>query len=75
MKFTGKKSLIKTFRKGDKDFVISDGIVVAPRAGFEFASEMPGEYRTIIRTCLDNGWLKPVANVKEQEYMWEKLCD
>jgi hypothetical protein len=27
----------------------------------------------IIEKCISSGWLKPVAYMKESEYIWEKL--
>lgn len=75
MKITSKKSTIKTIRSNDKGFMISDGIIISPRAGFEINEHCPSEYRQIIDACIDRGWLLPVAHVKEQEYIWEVLCD
>lgn len=68
-----KKSSIRTIKSGDPKFYIQDTFVTAPRAGFELASKMPGEYRMIIQTCLNNGWLKPVANIKDTELFWEEF--
>ena len=48
---------------------------MAPRAGLEISGECPSEYKKIIQLCHHNGWLKPIAYIKESEYMWEKLND
>lgn len=70
-----KKSSIRTIHKGDHKWIITDGHVVSPRAGFEIAKQCHPEYKQIIQECIANGWLKPVAFVKEEEFMWETLVD
>ena len=64
---------IKTIKPGDKDWIIRSGFILTPRAGFEISLKCPSEYRTIIRQCIDSGWVKPVAYMKESEYVWEQL--
>lgn len=67
------KSCIRTIRGQDVDFMIFDGPIVAPRAGFEINKECPSEYKLIIAQCINNGWLKPVACVKDEELMWDRI--
>lgn len=64
---------IKTIRQGDSDFHINNGIVVTPRAGFEISHRCPEDYKHMILECVNRGWIKPVAHIKESDYMWEKL--
>jgi len=65
---------IKTLKSNDKDFTFShDGFTLTPRAGFEISSGCPRNYRDIIADCIQYGWLKPVAHMKESEFIWEKL--
>ena len=71
--FSVAKTKIKTIRPGDPDFTIVDGFMMADRAGFEISNNMPYEYKLIIYECLKNKWLKPIAYMKESEYVWEKL--
>ena len=73
MTYTFPEKTIKTIRKDDPDFTIINGIYMAPRAGFEIAKECPREYRMIISTCINKGWLNPIAYIKESEYVWEKI--
>jgi hypothetical protein len=73
--FKTQKSSIRTISESDKDFMITDGLIVAPRAGFQISEKCPNNYGKIINLCIAHGWLKPVAYIKEQDYMWEKLCD
>lgn len=64
----------KTLRRGDNDFSFSpDGITMVPRAAFEVGSGCPREYKLIIAECLNNGWLKPVAHMRDTEYTMELL--
>jgi len=44
-----------------------------PRAGFEISRSCPDQYKQIISQCIDNGWLKPVAYVKDCELFWEEF--
>lgn len=68
-----KSSQLRTIRSTDKDFMLQDGLMVAPRAGFEIDINCPREYKLIIADCVERGWLRPVANVKDQEMFWEAL--
>jgi hypothetical protein len=64
----------KTLRPSDADFTFSpDGIKIVPRAGFEISNHCPLEYRLIVAECLNNGWLKPVAHMRDTEYTMELL--
>jgi hypothetical protein len=72
-KITEPKHKIKTVRPGDSNWHISTTFTLTPRAGFEISPRCPKEYRMIIRTCIDNGWVQPVAYMKESEYVWEQL--
>ena len=73
MTFTTPEKTIKTIRKDDPDFIIINGIVMAPRAGFEISNKCPKQYKLMIIEAIKNGWLQPVAYMKESEYVWEQL--
>jgi len=73
MTFTLHKSQLRTLRQDDPNFMIQDGFVRAPRAGFHILSECPKEYKMIISECINNGWLKPVAHITEREYIFMGL--
>lgn len=73
MTFITKPSTLRTIRLGEPKFLICEGLVMAPRAGFEITNDCPREYKLIINTCLANGWLKPVATVKDNELFWEEF--
>ena len=73
MPFTTPDKIIKTIRQNDPDFYIDNGITISPRAGLEISQRCPNNYIDVIRECLEQGWLKPIAYIKESEYIWEKL--
>ena len=73
MTYTTPDKIIKTIRKDDPDFYIDNGIAIAPRAGFEISNDCPRQYKSMIMESYKNGWLKPIAYIKESEYVWEKL--
>jgi len=65
----------KKIKQGQKDFFMTDGIQMVPRACVEISKKCPDRYIDVIRKCLEKGWLVPVAYMKESEYIWEKLGD
>ena len=73
MTFNTTDKTIKTIRKDDPDFIIDNGIIMAPRAGFEISNDCTRQYKSMIMEAIKNGWLKPIAYIKESEYVWEKL--
>jgi len=73
MNINSHQSNLKTLKKGDPDFTLVDGPMIADRAGFEITDNCPREYMRIIQHCYQKGWLKPVATVYEHEMMWNAL--
>ena len=64
----------KTLRAKDADFSFSpDGLTLVPRASFEINDQCPREYRLIIAECIGNGWLRPIAHMRDTEYTMELL--
>jgi hypothetical protein len=64
----------KTLRQKDVDFTFSpDGIRLVPRASFEINDKCPTEYKQMLMTALDLGWIKPVAHMRDTEYTMELL--
>jgi len=55
--------------------MITDGLIVTNRAGFEIKTTCPASYRTVIMECIDNGWLQPVAHMTEREMMISGLIN
>lgn len=73
MKINTKQTNIRTIRHTDSKFILHDGFVTCPRAGFELDCRMPKEYMMIIQECLTNGWLKPVAHVYGKELTMDAM--
>ena len=71
------KQTTATYRQlkpGDDDFSFSpDGIVTVNRAGFEISLDCPRSYQEIILECIRNGWLNPIAYMRDTEYTMELL--
>lgn len=71
------KTSQKTYKKlyaGQKDFTfIADDIVVVPRASIEILEQCPPAVRDQINWAVAKGWLQPVANLPDDELMWENL--
>ena len=75
MTFTVSENRIKEIHQGDANFRIADGIRLIPRAGFEISKSCPHNYKLILADCINRGWIKPIAYVKEKELFWEILGD
>lgn len=74
MYITNSSPKYKTYRKDDAGFHFSpDNIVIVPRAGLIIDDNCPREYKMIIATCINNGWLKPVAFQPTHEHFMEEL--
>ena len=69
------QSQIRTLRPGDRNFQIVDGITLASRAGFEISKCCPKEYKSILITAINAGWIKPVANLTERELIFMGLSN
>ena len=64
----------KNLRAKDADFTFSpDGIKIVPRASFEISEKCPSEYQKILYECWGNGWIRPVAHMRDTEYTMELL--
>jgi len=67
-------SKFKTLKSGDDDFTFSpDGITMVPRASFTISQRCPENYRDLIAECINHGWLRPVAHMRDEEYTMELL--
>jgi hypothetical protein len=66
-------SSVHSIRSGDPDFVIRDDLIITNRASFEIAKDCPQQYGNVIRECIAQGWLKPVAHITQGEKMFACL--
>lgn len=75
MNITAHRTQIRTLKPGDPNFVITDGLTQANRAGFEISGACPQNYAKVILDCIDRGWLKPTANITERELLFMGLAN
>ena len=70
---TTRQTSLRTIKRDDPKFMLVDGMVTVPRAGFEISQRCPNEYKLILLDCIKNGWINPVATVKDNELFWESF--
>jgi hypothetical protein len=63
------KTRIKTIKPGNKHFKIKTDFMLADRASIEIDSRCPTYIAEIILDAYNRGWVKPVANVTEKEFV------
>jgi hypothetical protein len=68
-------SKIVTIKPGEPDFVIKVGLTLTTRAGIQVSENCPGNYIAIIQKCMQEGWLKPIACMRDSELIWGALKD
>lgn len=73
MSFVQHQSNIRTIRHDDDDFMLTDGFVQYPRAMLHILPGCPSHVRDMINWALAEGYLKPVAHLRDNELMWDRL--
>lgn len=73
MTFANNDTKFREIKQGDSDFLMSDGVKLVPRAYIEVSDVCPSNIKLAIHRAMADGYLKCIANVKEKDYMWEKL--
>jgi hypothetical protein len=73
MTFKVHQSKVRTLKPGDRNFLIVDDLVTVQRAAFEISENCPPEYKSIIKRCIGNSWLTPIAHVHERELLFMGL--
>lgn len=64
----------RALRPRDPDFTFSpDGITLVSRAAIEISQRCPSNYASLIAECINYGWIKPVAYMRDTEYTMELL--
>ena len=64
-----------TLHSNDDKFWIRGQFTLTGRASIELSNKCPREYKMIIAECINNGWIKPVANISERELLFLGLSD
>lgn len=73
MNLSTKQSKVLGIKQGDKGFKFTENLVEYPRAAISVSNDCPPEVRLQLQVWVSNGWIAPVAYVRESEYIWEKL--
>ncbi len=75
MTYTVSKPTTKRIYRGQPGFSIVDGVKLIPRAEIEILEQCPWEVRDQINFAIAKGWLQVVANVRDDELVWDKLTN
>jgi len=67
------KTSLRTIRPGDPNFLVKDGSIMATRAGVEISNKCPSEYKELMNIAIINGWVSPLAVVRDAELVWDTL--
>jgi hypothetical protein len=75
MTYTVSKPTTKRIYRGQPGFLMLDGVKVVPRAEFEILEQCPTHVRDTLSWAIAKGWIQPVANVRDEELVWDKLTN
>lgn len=67
------KPTTRRIYRGQAGFTMTDGIKIVPRAEIEILEQCPGSIRDTVAFAIAKGYVQPVANVRDEELVWEKL--
>lgn len=73
MTYTFSKPTTKRLFRGQAGFNLIDGIKIVPRAEVMVLEQCPANIRDMVNYAIAKGWIQPVANVRDEELVWEKL--
>ena len=75
MTYTVSKSTTKRIYRGQPGFDMIDGVKLVPRAEVEILGQCPSHVRDTVAWAIAKGWVQPVANVRDDELVWDKLTN
>lgn len=73
MTYTFSKPTTKRLFRGQPGFNITDGLKIVPRAEIVVLKECPTNMVDMLNYAIAKGYIQPVANVRDEELVWEKL--
>lgn len=73
MNITSTRDTVRAIRPDDPNFIIKNQFILTPRAALEISPNCPYNHLQVIQTCIDRGWIKPVAHVTERELLFMGL--
>jgi len=68
------QSTTRRIYRGQADFHIIDGVKMVPRAEVVVLEQCPNNIRDMVNYAIAKGWIQPVATVRDDELVWEKLA-
>ena len=68
------ESTTRRLYRGEPGFSMVDGIRLVPRAEIVVLEQCPANIRDMLQYAIAKGYVQPVANVRDEELVWEKLA-
>ena len=68
------QSTTRRLWRGQPGFTMTDGVKIVPRAEVVVLEQCPANIRDMVNYAIAKGWIQPVANVRDDELVWEKLA-
>ena len=60
--------------RGEPGFSMIDGVRLVPRAEIVVLEQCPANIRDMLQYAIAKGYVQPVANVRDEELVWEKIA-
>ena len=73
MTYTVHKPTTRRIYRGQAGFFMQDGVKLVPRAEIVVLEQCPTNIRDMLQYYIAKGYVQPVANVRDEELVWEKL--
>ena len=73
MTYTVHKSTTRCIYRGQDGFFMQDGVKLVPRAEIMVLEQCPANIRDMLQYYIAKGYIQPVANVRDEELVWDKL--
>ena len=74
MTYTVHQSTTRRLYRGQAGFHMIDGVKMVPRAEIVVLKECPTNIVDMINYAIAKGYIQPVANVRDEDLVWEKLA-
>lgn len=73
MTYTVEKTTTRRIWRGESGFFMQDGIKLVPRAEIVVLEKCPANIVDLLNYAIAKGYVQPVAHVRDEELVWEKL--
>ena len=68
------ESTTRRLYRGEPGFHMIDGVKIVPRAEIVVLKQCPTNMVDMINYAIAKGYIQAVANVRDEELVWEKLA-